>query len=171
VAVSDLPRRTTEERVTLTDKQIRDQLWKASWMTQGRGPADGDYAYWVPKWAELEARGLELGDPEYAFNRLLGKGATGADVPPFGAYANPPTSYRSVPPSPWADPLTVVPPPNPSPDPPPNTDPSDGVASGLAPLLAAVVRIVDGVETTATAMVRIANALEQLNAKGVKVRF
>ena len=157
--------------MTLTDKQIRDQVWKASWMTQGRGPADGDYAYWVPKWPELEARGLELGDPEYAFNRLLGKGATGADVPPFGAYANPPSAYRSVPPSPWAD--TPAPPPsgNPQPDPPPNPDPPADTAGGLELLLASLSRIVDGVEKLAAAGERIATAQEQLVAKGVRFHF
>ena len=157
--------------MSLTDRQIRDQVWQASWKTQGRAPIDGDYAYWVSKWPELEARGLELGDPEYATNRLLGKGATGADVPPFGAYANPPSAYRSVPPSPWVnsvDPPASSPPPS---SPPPNTDAPEDVASGLAPLLAAVVRIVDGVETIATASMRIATALEQVNAKGLKVRF
>jgi len=157
--------------MTLTDKQIRDQVWKASWMTQGRGPADGDYAYWVPKWPELEARGLELGDPEYAFNRLLGKGATGADVPPFGAYANPPSAYRSVPPSPWADTPPPPRPVDPPPDPPPNTDPPDGAASGLLQLLAAVERIVDGVEAMAAADGRIATALEQMNTKGLRIHF
>jgi len=157
--------------MALTDKQIRDQVWQASWMTQGRGPADGDYAYWVPKWPELEARGLELGDPEYAFNRLLGKGATGADVPPFGAYANPPSAYRSVPPSPWAD--TPAPPRDPPPDPPPDppASPPDEENAVLELLVTSMQRIVAGVETISEAATRSAAAIEQLAAKGVKVRF
>ena len=157
--------------MSLTDRQIRDQVWKASWMTQGRAPTDGDYNYWGARWPTLEARGLELGDPEYAVNRLLGKGATGADVPPFGEYANPPSPYRSVPPSPWVDAAPPANDPPPSSPPAPAVDPPANEANALEQLLFDAGMIAGSIERMATAAVRVADALEQLAAKGVKVRL
>jgi hypothetical protein len=52
----------------------------------GRAPSASETAYWQQKWPELVARGQELGDPNYAWNHLIGQGATGADAATAGPY-------------------------------------------------------------------------------------
>lgn len=52
-----------------------------------RAPTDQDQAYWNGKWNELTARGQQLNDPNYAWKRLIGMGASGADSAQFGPYA------------------------------------------------------------------------------------
>lgn len=99
----------------MTDDQIRRQIWIDIWSSRGSAPNDTDYAYWIGKWPELVARGIELGNPNYADQRVLGMGAGGLDVPPFGPYAIPPTAAHYVPPYP-GDAPTPVPTPLPLPD-------------------------------------------------------
>jgi hypothetical protein len=53
----------------------------------GRDATDQDYQYWEGKWQELQARGQQLNDPNYAWKRLIGMDASGADAAKFGPYA------------------------------------------------------------------------------------
>jgi hypothetical protein len=53
----------------------------------GRDATPSDIQYWTGKWGELQARGQEIGDPNYAMNRLLGKDAKGSDAPSGGPFA------------------------------------------------------------------------------------
>jgi hypothetical protein len=53
----------------------------------GKTPSAADTAYWTQKWPELVARGQQIGDPNYAWNRLIGMGAGGADAAKYGPYA------------------------------------------------------------------------------------
>lgn len=83
-------------------------------MSRGEAPTDIDYAYWIPLWPGLVARGVEIAHPNYAEDRVLGWQAGGADVARFGDYAVPPTPYHAVPPYPGdVDPPAVDPPYNP----------------------------------------------------------
>lgn len=82
----------------MTPNEIKQEIWKCSWMSKGEAPSEKDYAYWEGKYPELEARGVEIGIPDYAERRLLGWQASGADAPLYGEYATPPTPYHAVPP-------------------------------------------------------------------------
>jgi hypothetical protein len=52
-----------------------------------REATDADYAYWTSKWPEMTARGVEINVPDYAWRRLIGWQATGADKAKAGPYA------------------------------------------------------------------------------------
>jgi hypothetical protein len=97
----------------MTEQETRRQIWIGTWRSKGHAPEDGDYVYWLREYPGLLARGLEIGyrspnpDSDYAMDRLMGWQATGADVPPFGPYANPPTPYHFGP----AFPVTATDPP------------------------------------------------------------
>jgi len=95
----------------MTEDAIRRILWRCIWMSRGEAPVDADYAYWVPMWPGLVARGVEIGHPNYGEDRVLGWQAGGADVARFGAYADPPTAYHLVPPYPGDDSGPVILPP------------------------------------------------------------
>lgn len=99
----------------MTEDQIRRILWRCIWMSRGEAPVDADYAYWIPMWPGLVARGVEINHPNYAEDRVLGWQAGGADVARFGDYANPPTPYHAVPPYPGDVVPPVVVPPGPGP--------------------------------------------------------
>jgi len=97
--------------------------------TADRAPTEADWAYWRGVMPGLNARGLEIrygGDDaaagrRYAWDRLIGWQAGGADVPAFGPYANPP---NGGPAAGWQTPLIDVAGSTPDPVPvPPPVDP------------------------------------------------
>lgn len=90
----------------MTEDSIRRIVWRCIWMARGEAPVEGDYAYWVPLWPGLVARGVEINHPNYAEDRVLGWQAGGADVARFGPYSISMLPYHDVPPYPG----DVVPP-------------------------------------------------------------
>lgn len=103
-----------------------------------RYPSEGDLTYWHGKLPEMIARGIEIGIPDYAWKRLIGWQAGGADVARYGPYANPPNPGPS---GGWATPLVDVSDPVPAPGPvpvppmPPETgDPLTAVFAALGAL-------------------------------------
>lgn len=84
----------------MTDDAIRRILWRCIWQARGSAPVDADYAYWVPMWPGLVARGVEINHPNYGEDRVLGWQAEGADAPTFGPFAHPPSLPHAVPPYP-----------------------------------------------------------------------
>src|SRR5262245_54640174 len=56
-------------------------------VSSDRTPNDTDFAYWRGKWPELVARGQQLGDPDYAWKRLIGMGAGPQDAAARGPWA------------------------------------------------------------------------------------
>lgn len=58
----------------------------------GKDPTPDQAAYWAGKWKELTDRGTQLGNPNYAWDRLIGAGATGSDAAMYGPYAGGDTS-------------------------------------------------------------------------------
>lgn len=66
---------------------LRDTIRQGIMTAYGREATDNDYNYWTSKWAELTARGQQIGDPNYAYNRLLGMGAGGSDIATSGPFA------------------------------------------------------------------------------------
>jgi hypothetical protein len=101
----------------MTEDQIRRVLWRCIWQSRGSAPVAADYAYWVPMWPGLVARGVEINHPNYGEDRVLGWQAGGTDVAAYGPFANPPSAPHAVPPYPGDDvaPPVVDPPPTPSP--------------------------------------------------------
>lgn len=102
----------------MTDDQIRREIWKGKWAAYGHEPTDQDYAYWVPLWPALVARGVEINRPNYAMDRLIGwtsgEPIADADRALYGDYAVPPSPFHDVPPYP-GDEVTPVPVPVPPP--------------------------------------------------------
>jgi hypothetical protein len=47
---------------------------------------DAEMAYWRVVWPDILARGVEFREPDYAWRKLLGMGATGNDRPLYGPY-------------------------------------------------------------------------------------
>lgn len=102
----------------MTPTEIDREIYVAKWQTEGQDPNAADWYYWRGKAPELIARGIEINfgggsDPGRAYMRekLIGWQATGADLPRYGPYAQPPTVFHSVP--------DVAPPPAPEPKPDP----------------------------------------------------
>lgn len=54
----------------------------------GQTPDDSSVNYFLGKWDDLTARGQQLGDPSYAWKRLIGYEAGPGDYAKFGPYAN-----------------------------------------------------------------------------------
>jgi len=81
----------------MNELEIKQSIWRGVWGARGSAPTSADFAYWLSVWPGLEARGRELNDPDYAWNRLIGKGAGGADVAAFGPFAAPPSPLHLVP--------------------------------------------------------------------------
>lgn len=89
--------------MSLTPDQVARKLWAATWGSQNRAPVDADKAYWTTDfWNALDAHGDSMNPPhpDYAYDRAIGWQSTGADVPPYGPYAQPPTQLQPVPPYP-----------------------------------------------------------------------
>src|SRR6185312_13820256 len=53
----------------------------------GQTPDDSSVNYFLGKWDDLTARGQQLGDPSYAWKRLIGYEAGPGDYAKFGPYA------------------------------------------------------------------------------------
>lgn len=53
----------------------------------GHAPDQATISYWESHWPDLTARGAQLGDPQYAWKRLLGYEAGGTDQALYGPYA------------------------------------------------------------------------------------
>lgn len=100
----------------MTEDQIRRILWRCIWMSRGSAPVEADYAYWVPMWPGLIARGIEINHPNYGEDRVLGWQAEGADAARYGDYATPPTAYHTVPPYPGDTADPPIPDAGPSPE-------------------------------------------------------
>lgn len=147
----------------MTDDQIRRQIWIDIWSSRGSAPNEVDYTYWVGKWSELVARGIELGNPNYADQRVLGMGAGGADVPPFGPYATPPTAAHPVPPYPGDVSVpTPIPMPLPLPDFPPAIAPwvtPQQLAESEARILARIDKAATDINTSLGSIRPIIQAL------------
>lgn len=85
---------------------LRD-LWTASWMSKGKAYDQRDETGWRGYSQGMLDRGRELNyhsqvfpDLEpgraYRMDRMLGWQSGGADVPPYGNWANPPTPFHTV---------------------------------------------------------------------------
>ena len=70
-----------------------------------REPEPLDYSYWRAEWPGLVARGVEINVADYAWKRLIGWQAGGADVARYGPFATPP---NAGPPGGWVTPLVDV---------------------------------------------------------------
>lgn len=55
--------------------------------SSNRTPSDTDMQYWRSVWPSLVARGQQLGDPDYAWKRLIGMGAGPQDAAAKGPWA------------------------------------------------------------------------------------
>src|SRR5262245_14558911 len=156
----------------MSELENRRKLWRASWMSRGQAPDGGASAYWLPMWDELDRHGRDEMRPpvdDYAFKRALGWQSEGADVPPYGDYAHPPTPYHEVPPFP-----DDVPRPSPSQPAPstPGAGPADPVFDGdLERLLDACDRIIDGLETLAASNFELVKRFDDAKQNGVRVRL
>ena len=121
----------------MTATEIRKAIWTAKWGAYATAPSAADYTYWEGKWPELEARGIELGMPDYPQRRLLGWQATGADMASYGPYASPPSALHAVPAFPGDAQVTV----------PPAADP---IAAALVDLRAQIATLTNVVTQLAT---------------------
>lgn len=89
----------------MTEQEYLRLLWKASWQSSGKAFNEGDKEYWLRQKGELEARAEELHDTNYVFNKMIGMGAMGVDLPAYGPFAQPPKPFYSpVPPYPDGEP-------------------------------------------------------------------
>ncbi len=130
----------------MTPDQIRRIVWTLEWQCYGKDR--GDAEYWIGKWPELVARGIEINHPNYAEHRVMGMGAGGSDIPTYGPYSPMQSPlYGPVPPYPGGEPQPV-------PDPPPVSDLDLGILGEL------VARL-DKIEA---AIVSVASAQSTINA-------
>lgn len=115
------------------DPFLLHDLWTASWMSKGSAPTAGDETYWRDNSAGMLERGPQIGYrskvfPEwdagraYRIDRMLGWQSGGADIPPFGSWANPPAAFHDVPPFPGE--ASPEQPPATTELPPPSVDPT-----------------------------------------------
>jgi hypothetical protein len=95
-------------------------VYTASRISKHARPNQTDLDYWLPK---FEYAWNQDGDSgvEYMYQRALGQGAGGADIPPYGPYGR---DTISTPPLPYPE-ESVTPVPVPVPDPIPTPIPSD----------------------------------------------
>lgn len=136
----------------MTTDQIKRAVWTLEWQAYGKDRGDADY--WVSKWPELEARGIEIGVPDYAQRRVLGWQAGGADAPIYGEYASPPRPYFApVPPYPNDPPV-----PDPGPSVPDLGARFDVLETKLAQQTAAIVAVM-------TEVVNVQRAISDVRAQ------
>jgi hypothetical protein len=147
--------------MSLTPEQVAQKLWAATWGSRNHAPTDADKAYWTPDfWNALDAHGEnEMHPPHlnYAYDRAIGWQSTGADVPPYGPYANPPSALMPVPPYPGTEP-TPTPTPTPVPTPEPVVPVS--VLGDIVEQLAAVKATTDMTLLTVQALVALITGLK-----------
>lgn len=118
----------------MTLDQKRAIINQSRLQAYGRPANAGDYEYWLSKYDELDARGAEIGIHDYAWRRLIGWQATGADAPLHGPYADPPSALL-----PYVE-DTPVPTPTPGPSPVPVPSPVSTQVD-LEPVLAVLAMI------------------------------
>jgi hypothetical protein len=88
-------------------------IFTASRISQHRPPGQNDLDYWIPKFEFAFGQDGESGI-DYMYQRCLGQGAGGADIPPYGPYGRDTTSSS---PAPYPEELVPTPTPTPVPIP------------------------------------------------------
>lgn len=150
--------------MSLTPEQVAQKLWAATWGSRNHAPTDADKAYWTPDfWNALDAHGEnEMHPPHlnYAYDRAIGWQSTGADVPPYGPYANPPSALMPVPPYPGTEPTPPTPTPTPAPAPTPEPVVPVSVLGDIVEQLAAVKATTDMTLLTVQALVALITGLK-----------
>jgi hypothetical protein len=123
--------------------------YKATRICKHARPNQEDLAYWPDKYTFAYAQDADSG-VEYMYNRNLGLGAGGTDIPPYGPYG---LDRVTPPPDPYPEESeTPVPTPNPEPIPVPTPIPTPTVidyTSVLKEIAAASTRIADVLERVA----------------------
>lgn len=149
---------------------LRD-LWTASWMSKGSAPTAGDETYWRENSAGMLERGPQINHrspvfPDwepgraYRMDRMLGWQSGGADVPPYGNWANPPTPFHTVAVFPGDAPA-----PEPTPEPLPSPEPTPLPDLPLAAIVDRLEHIETFLRAVAVAVQKIVTAVTEIRDK------